>query len=82
MGANKQLKCIQQLEFTVKIHEDSLLTNTLGFNPKDQEEPIVLPEAEIYKIKYEDKYGRELSVAGDWEKVFRTLKKAGYKVKN
>lgn len=63
------------------IHEDCLLVSSLGFDPKDQSAPIVFPEAEIYKIKYEDKYGRQLSVAGDWEKVSRTLKKAGYKIK-
>jgi hypothetical protein len=65
----------------MQIHEDSLLVSVLGFDPKDQESPIILPEAEIYKIKYEDKYGRQLFIAGDWEKISRTLKKAGYKVK-
>jgi hypothetical protein len=63
------------------IHEDSLLTSDIGFDPKDQVTPIVFPEAEIYKVKYEDKYARQLSVAGDWEKVSKTLKKAGYKIK-
>jgi len=43
--------------------------------------PVEFPEAEIYKIKYCDKYGRELVAAGEWERVSRTLNKAGYKTR-
>lgn len=65
----------------MQIHEMSLLAvDNLGLSQKDGS--IVLPEADIYKIKYEDKYGRQLNVAGDYEKVKRTLAKAGYKVTN
>lgn len=63
----------------MKIHEISLLSaDNLGLSHK--ESSIQLPEADIYKVKYEDKYGRQLDVAGDYEKVKRTLVKAGYKI--
>lgn len=63
----------------MQIHEMSLLSvDNLGLSQKDN--TIKLPEADIYKIKYEDKYGRQLNVAGDFDKVKRTLLKAGYKI--
>lgn len=63
----------------MKIYEKSLLAgDNLGLSQKD--EAILLPEADIYKIKYEDKYGRQLLAAGEKEKVKRTLAKSGYKV--
>lgn len=62
------------------IHEASLLSMDVGFNLKDQVLPVEFPLAEVYKVKYEDKYSRQLMAAGDWDRVSRTLKKAGYKV--
>jgi hypothetical protein len=63
----------------MNIYEKSLLAvENLGISQKDI--PIVFPDADIYKIKYEDKYGRQLLAAGEKEKVKRTLLKAGYKV--
>ena len=62
------------------IHEVSLLSVDVGFDVKDQDVPVRFPEASIYKVKYEDKYGRQLVAAGEWERVGRTLRKAGYKV--
>ena len=52
----------------------------MGFNVKDQSNPVEFPLSEVYKVKYEDKYSRQLMVAGDWERVNRILSKAGYKV--
>ena len=63
----------------VSLSEGSLLSIDVGFSVKDQELPVNLPIAQIYKIKYEDKYSRSLMAAGDWEKISKTLKKAGYK---
>jgi len=63
----------------MNICEKSLLSiDNLGISLKDSQ--VTLPVAEIYKVKYEDKYGRQLFVAGEPDKVLRTLKKAGYKV--
>ena len=63
------------------IHEASFLAHdNLGISLKDGSYSVVLPKADIYKVKYEDKYGRQLLVAGEPDKVIRTLKKAGYKV--
>lgn len=62
------------------VYETSLLSADLGFSVKDQTHPVEFPVSEIYKVKYEDKYGRQLVVAGEQDRVFRTLKKAGYKV--
>lgn len=64
----------------MKLHEANLISSDVGFDIKDQNEPVKFPVAEIYKVKYEDKYKRQLLAAGDWEKVSRTLKKAGYNV--
>lgn len=64
----------------MNVYETTLLSSDHGFCPKDQSGPIRLPEADIYKIKYEDKYKRQLLVAGDWDKVSKILKKAGYNV--
>jgi len=65
----------------MKLYETSLLPVDVGFDVKDQVMPLEFPEAEIYKIKYCDKYGRELVAAGEWERVNRTLSKAGYKTR-
>ena len=65
----------------MKLYETSLLPVDVGFDVKDQVMPVEFPEAEIYKIKYCDKYGRELVAAGEWERVSRTLNKAGYKTR-
>lgn len=63
----------------MNIFEKSLLAvDNMGLSLKEQ--TISLPESQIYKIKYEDKYGRQLFVAGEYDKVARTLKKAGYKI--
>jgi hypothetical protein len=63
----------------MKVFEKSLLADdNMGLSQKDNS--ITLPEAEIYKIKYEDKYGRQLLAAGEEQKVMRTLAKAGYKI--
>lgn len=62
------------------IYEASLLSIDSGFSVKDQQMPVRLPVSQIYKIKYEDKYNRQLSVAGDWDRISRVLRKAGYKV--
>ena len=63
----------------MNIFEKSFLSiDNMGLSLKEQ--TIHLPEAQVYKIKYEDKYGRQLFVAGELDKVLRTLKKAGYKV--
>jgi len=64
----------------MNMYETSLLAIDVGFNVKDQVAPVKFPEAEIYKVKYEDRYGRQLVAAGDWDRVSRTLRKAGYKV--
>lgn len=64
----------------MNIHETSLLPIDVGFDVKDQVMPVEFPLVEIYKVKYVDKYSRELLAAGDWERVSRVLKKAGYKV--
>lgn len=64
----------------MKLYETSLLSGDFGFDIKDQKEPVKFPVAEIYKVKYEDKYKRQLLAAGEWDKVSRTLKKSGYKV--
>lgn len=64
----------------MNIYETSLLSMDVGFSVKDQDTPVSFPVAEIYKVKYEDKYRRQLVVAGDWERTKGTLKKAGYKV--
>jgi hypothetical protein len=64
----------------MNIYETSLLSADSGFDLKDQTEPVKLPKADIYKIKYEDKYSRQLLAAGETDKVVRTLKKAGYKI--
>ena len=65
----------------MNLYETSLLSIDVGFNVKDQEMPVEFPEASIYKVKYEDKYGRQMLAAGEWEKVSKTIKKAGYTVK-
>ena len=64
----------------MNIYETSLLSSDSGFDLKDQTLPVKLPKADIYKIKYEDKYSRQLLAAGEPDKVLRTLKKAGYKI--
>ena len=64
----------------MKLYETNLLSCEHGFDLKDQNEPIIFPVAEIYKVRYEDKYKRQHLAAGEWDKVSRTLKKAGYKV--
>jgi hypothetical protein len=64
----------------MNVYEVSLLSSDSGFSVKDQDTPVTLPASQIYKIKYEDKYGRQLDVAGDWVRISRTLRKAGYKV--
>jgi hypothetical protein len=64
----------------MNIYETSLLSSDSGFDLKDQTMSVKLPKADIYKIKYEDKYNRQLLAAGEPEKVIKTLKKAGYKI--
>jgi hypothetical protein len=64
----------------MNIYETSLLSLDVGFDVKDQIEPVKFPVAEVYKVKYEDRYSRQLLAAGDWERVSRTLRKAGYNV--
>ncbi len=62
------------------LYETSLLSIDVGFDIKDQSTPVILDEADYYKIKYEDKYSRQLLAVGDKERVLKTLRKAGYKV--
>lgn len=63
-----------------EIHEISLLSIDVGFNLKDTQEPILLGDYPLYKIKYEDKKNRQLEICGDLDKVGKILRKAGYKV--
>ncbi len=70
------------------ITKDQLITISEGWNENQeqffrkmlQQGGIFTLKGVSYKIKYEDKYGRQLLAAGEEQKVMRTLAKAGYKI--